>query len=193
MALAIVWCLARAYPDSTKSSCATKMGGTYLILLHQFPQTARSAADVFLFGANVTSWKVSNGSEVLYLRDDSGLDGVNPIRQAHVVCVHLSVSLLLFSGGIPICWPRFPTAPPLEEDVDVPNHGFADAFLWDILETVRLCIMPFETMLTRERVSLQNPNRLCASNCAARQPAVHCGTTRSSLSIVCCWALDSWG
>jgi len=42
----------------------------------------RSCAGVYLHGANVTSWRISNGSEVLFLRPDTPLDGIRPIRHA---------------------------------------------------------------------------------------------------------------
>ena len=40
----------------------------------------RSSCGIYLLGANVTSWALANGSEVLYVRDDSEFDGVTPIR-----------------------------------------------------------------------------------------------------------------
>jgi hypothetical protein len=47
--------------------------------------TLRSRAGVYLHGANVTSWIISNGSDVLFVRPDTPLDGVKPIRCA---CAH---------------------------------------------------------------------------------------------------------
>ncbi len=43
---------------------------------------ARSEAGVYLHGANVTTWTISNGSDVLFVRPDTPLDGVKPIRRA---------------------------------------------------------------------------------------------------------------
>ena len=41
---------------------------------------ARSIASVYPFGANVMSWKLKNGSEVLYARPDDGPDQFNGVR-----------------------------------------------------------------------------------------------------------------
>ncbi len=37
---------------------------------------------MYLHGANVTTWTISNGSDVLFVRPDTPLDGVKPIRRA---------------------------------------------------------------------------------------------------------------
>ena len=46
-------------------------------------------AQVYLFGACVTSWKQNSGDEVLFIRPDAKFDGSKPI-----------------SGGIPHCFPQ---------------------------------------------------------------------------------------
>jgi len=48
-----------------------------------------SSAEVYLFGACVTSWKQPSGDEILYVRPDAVFDKSKPI-----------------SGGIPICFPQ---------------------------------------------------------------------------------------
>ena len=48
-----------------------------------------AAAEIYLFGACVTSWKQPSGNEVLYMRPDAVFDKSKPI-----------------SGGIPICFPQ---------------------------------------------------------------------------------------
>lgn len=49
-----------------------------------------SAAQVYLFGGAVISWKMASGDEVLYTRPDAKFDKSKPI-----------------SGGIPHCFPQF--------------------------------------------------------------------------------------
>ena len=48
-----------------------------------------SMAEVYLFGACVTSWKQPTGDEILYMRPDAVFDKSKPI-----------------AGGIPICFPQ---------------------------------------------------------------------------------------
>jgi glucose-6-phosphate 1-epimerase len=48
-----------------------------------------SSAEVYLFGACITSWKQPSGDEILYVRPDAVFTGVKPI-----------------SGGIPHCFPQ---------------------------------------------------------------------------------------
>ncbi|CAD7702986.1 unnamed protein product [Ostreobium quekettii] len=60
-----------------------------------------SSAEVYLFGACVTSWKQSSGDEVLFVRPDAKFDKSKPI-----------------SGGIPICFPQFGPG-------KIQQHGFA--------------------------------------------------------------------
>ncbi|KAK3281166.1 hypothetical protein CYMTET_11027 [Cymbomonas tetramitiformis] len=79
-----------------------------------------SVAEVYLFGANVTSFRTPNGAEVLYVRPDAAFDGVKPI-----------------SGGIPICFPQFgpggdspgalPAVPAMQQ------HGFARNLAWEVV------------------------------------------------------------
>ncbi|XP_072968858.1 putative glucose-6-phosphate 1-epimerase [Typha angustifolia] len=67
-----------------------------------------SEAEIYLFGACVTSWKVSNGKDLLFVRPDAVFNGKKPI-----------------SGGIPHCFPQFgPGA--------MQQHGFARNMNWSI-------------------------------------------------------------
>ncbi|KAF9626114.1 hypothetical protein IFM89_030961 [Coptis chinensis] len=49
-----------------------------------------SEAEIYLFGDCVTSWKVANGKDLLFVRPNAIFDGKKPI-----------------SGGIPHCFPQF--------------------------------------------------------------------------------------
>ncbi|KAK3242333.1 hypothetical protein CYMTET_47952 [Cymbomonas tetramitiformis] len=70
-----------------------------------------SSAEVYLYGACVTSWTQPHGSEVLFMRPDAVFDGEKPI-----------------SGGIPLCFPQF--GPGVMQ-----QHGFARNSMWDIIST----------------------------------------------------------
>lgn len=89
--------------------------------------TNGASAEIYRYGATVTSWKVS-GEEKLFLSSKSHLDGSKPIR-----------------GGIPICWPIFgppPKAekvaadPGLEAHSKLSQHGFARNQVWKFDEVV---------------------------------------------------------
>jgi len=83
-----------------------------------------SSAEVYLYGATVTSWKVA-GKERLFLSQKAALDGSKAIR-----------------GGIPVCWPIF--GPPPKVDLDesltahskLAQHGFARTSIWKFGETL---------------------------------------------------------
>mmetsp|Transcript_17855 Transcript_17855/g.24704 ORF Transcript_17855/g.24704 Transcript_17855/m.24704 type:complete len:490 (+) Transcript_17855:64-1533(+) len=87
-------------------------------LLHE----SGSSAEVYLFGANVTSWRLPDASEVLYLRQDKNISYDEPI-----------------SGGIPICFPQFgeggdsPGALPRHPAMQ--RHGFARNCEWELTAT----------------------------------------------------------
>uniref|UniRef100_A0A1D1Z348 glucose-6-phosphate 1-epimerase n=1 Tax=Anthurium amnicola TaxID=1678845 RepID=A0A1D1Z348_9ARAE len=67
-----------------------------------------SEADIYLFGACITSWKVPNGKDLLFVRPDAAFDKKKPI-----------------SGGIPHCFPQFGPGP-------MQQHGFARNMDWSI-------------------------------------------------------------
>ncbi|RRT75041.1 hypothetical protein B296_00011047 [Ensete ventricosum] len=64
--------------------------------LPAFPswQSLCSEAEIYLFGGCITSWKVSNGKDLLFVRPDAVFNGKKPI-----------------SGGIPHCFPQFGPGP----------------------------------------------------------------------------------
>ena len=70
-----------------------------------------STAEVYLFGATVTSWTQPSGDEVLYVRPDAVFDKSKPI-----------------GGGAPLCFPQFgPGA--------MQQHGFARNCDWEVIGT----------------------------------------------------------
>ncbi|CAH1763908.1 3632_t:CDS:2 [Entrophospora sp. SA101] len=74
-----------------------------------------SSAEVYYYGANVTSWKY-DGKERLFLSKKSKLDGTRAIR-----------------GGIPLVFPQFGKASdPSAETAALPQHGFARTSNWDL-------------------------------------------------------------
>jgi len=71
---------------------------------------------VHLFGATVTSWKLANGEEQLFLSEKAHLDGSKPIR-----------------GGIPLVFPVFGPPPKDHPTSSLPQHGFARSAFWEFL------------------------------------------------------------
>ncbi|KAJ2898834.1 hypothetical protein GGI21_000693 [Coemansia aciculifera] len=67
-----------------------------------------SSAEVYLYGATVTSWKCG-GKERLFVSKQAKLDGSKPVR-----------------GGIPLVFPQFGPG-------DLPQHGFARTRVWTLL------------------------------------------------------------
>ncbi|KAF6166681.1 hypothetical protein GIB67_005543, partial [Kingdonia uniflora] len=67
-----------------------------------------SEAEIYLFGACVTSWKASSGKDLLFVRPDAVFNGHKPI-----------------SGGIPHCFPQFGPG-------KIQQHGFARNVNWAI-------------------------------------------------------------
>ncbi|XP_074587315.1 putative glucose-6-phosphate 1-epimerase isoform X2 [Curcuma longa] len=70
-----------------------------------------SEAEIYLFGACVTSWKVPSGKDLLFVRPDAVFNGQKPI-----------------SGGIPHCFPQFGPGP-------IQQHGFARNMTWSITDS----------------------------------------------------------
>ncbi|EYU37315.1 hypothetical protein ABFS82_10G138500 [Erythranthe guttata] len=68
-----------------------------------------SSAEVYFYGAHVTSWKNEHGEELLFVSSKALFKPPKPIR-----------------GGIPICFPQFSNNGPLEA------HGFARNRFWSI-------------------------------------------------------------
>ncbi|KAL5362075.1 galactose mutarotase-like domain-containing protein [Aspergillus floccosus] len=71
---------------------------------------------VHLYGATVTSWKLANGKEQLFLSQKAHLDGSKPIR-----------------GGIPVVFPVFGPPPQNHATSALPQHGFARNSTWEFL------------------------------------------------------------
>lgn len=71
-------------------------------------KTPVASAEIYLFGANLTSWIV-NGQERIFLSKKSCLDGTRSI-----------------TGGIPIVFPQFKH----KVSEDLPFHGFAQSTIW---------------------------------------------------------------
>lgn len=70
-----------------------------------------SEADVYLYGGCITSWRLANGKDVLFVRPDAVFNKKKPI-----------------SGGIPHCFPQFGPGP-------IQQHGFARNVDWSILDS----------------------------------------------------------
>ncbi|KAJ3678397.1 hypothetical protein LUZ60_002200 [Juncus effusus] len=68
-------------------------------------------AEVYLYGAQVTSWKNERGEEYLFMSNKAIFKPPKPIR-----------------GGIPVCFPQFGTYGHLEQ------HGFARNKMWKVEE-----------------------------------------------------------
>ncbi|KAF5725957.1 Galactose mutarotase-like superfamily protein isoform 1 [Tripterygium wilfordii] len=68
-----------------------------------------SSAEVYLYGAHVTSWKNDHGEELLFVSSKAIFKPPKPIR-----------------GGIPICFPQFSNLGTLEP------HGFARNRFWTL-------------------------------------------------------------
>ncbi|KAL5752644.1 hypothetical protein ACOSQ2_023151 [Xanthoceras sorbifolium] len=73
-----------------------------------------SEAEIYQFGGCVTSWKVSNGKNLLFVRPDAVFNKKKPI-----------------SGGIPHCFPQF--GPGLMQ-----QHGFARNMDWSVVNSENL-------------------------------------------------------
>jgi glucose-6-phosphate 1-epimerase len=69
-----------------------------------------ATAEIYLHGAQVTSWRPAGGDEQLYLSRAAGFGDGSPIR-----------------GGIPVCFPQFSGMGPL------PKHGFARSMTWEYM------------------------------------------------------------
>ena len=77
---------------------------------------SHDSVTVHLYGATVTSWKTSNGTEQLFLSEKAVLDGSKAIR-----------------GGIPVVFPVFGPPPKDHATSALHKHGFARTSLWEYL------------------------------------------------------------
>jgi glucose-6-phosphate 1-epimerase len=78
--------------------------------------TSLGNAEIYLYGAQVTSWKPGGFDEVLFVSEKSNWQQGKAIR-----------------GGIPICFPWFRGKP---DDPKAPIHGFARTKEWE-LDSIR--------------------------------------------------------
>jgi glucose-6-phosphate 1-epimerase len=74
---------------------------------------ADSSAELYLFGATLTSWCVPEFGELLFLSPTADLTGASAIR-----------------GGVPLVFPQFSKG-----DNALPSHGFARISHWSVLAT----------------------------------------------------------
>jgi glucose-6-phosphate 1-epimerase len=82
---------------------------------------SRDSVTIHLYGATVTSWKLSNGVEQIFLSESAHLDGSKPIR-----------------GGIPLVFPVFGPPPKVGHATSkLPQHGFARNNYWEFLGSSR--------------------------------------------------------
>jgi glucose-6-phosphate 1-epimerase len=74
--------------------------------------TPAAAAEVYLHGAQVTSWKPANSEEVIFLSEHSRWEDGRAIR-----------------GGVPICYPWFRAK---ADNPQAPAHGFVRTREWQL-------------------------------------------------------------
>lgn len=75
-------------------------------------ETKLCRAEVYLYGAQVTSWMPADFDEVLFVSKQSHWEFGKPIR-----------------GGIPVCFPWFRAKP---DDPKAPMHGLVRTKVWDV-------------------------------------------------------------
>src|SRR5579871_5571012 len=75
-------------------------------------RTAIASGDIYLYGAQLTSWKPAGSGEVLFLSAKSHWEEGRAIR-----------------GGIPICFPWFRAK---ADDAKAPAHGFVRTKEWNL-------------------------------------------------------------
>lgn len=80
-------------------------------------ETGLCRAEVYLYGAQVTSWKPAGSDEVIFVSEKSHWESGKAIR-----------------GGIPVCFPWFRAKP---DDAQAPTHGFVRTEEWE-LKSIRL-------------------------------------------------------
>ncbi|KAL9341103.1 hypothetical protein Peur_067322 [Populus x canadensis] len=85
-----------------------------------------SEAEIYLFGGCLTSWKVPNGKDLLFVRPDAVFNKKKPI-----------------SGGVPHCFPQFgPGA--------IQQHGFARNLDWSVVDSDNVDGNPVVTLLLKD-------------------------------------------
>src|SRR5579863_467718 len=79
-------------------------------------ETRSATAEIYLYGAQVTSWKPAGADEVLFLSEKSYWEAGRAIR-----------------GGIPVCFPWFRGK---ADDPHAPSHGFVRTRSWQLYSIV---------------------------------------------------------
>ena len=79
--------------------------------------TPAATAEIYLHGAQVTSWRPAGGEEVIFLSGQSQWEPGRAIR-----------------GGIPVCFPWFRNK---ADDPKAPSHGFARTKAWQLDSVTR--------------------------------------------------------
>ena len=78
--------------------------------------TPKASAEIYLHGAQITSWKQPGQEEVLFLSTQSRFEEGKAIR-----------------GGIPVCFPWFRDSPRAKaDDPKAPAHGFVRTKAWNL-------------------------------------------------------------
>lgn len=93
-------------------------------------ETKLCKAEVYLYGAQVTSWKPAGSDEVIFVSAKSHWERGKPIR-----------------GGIPVCFPWFRAKP---DDPNAPMHGFVRTKEWKVESTRREADESFSLLLSTE-------------------------------------------
>ena len=107
-------------------------GGLPKILI----ETRSATAEIYLYGAQVTSWKPTGADEVLFVSEKSYWEAGRAIR-----------------GGIPVCFPWFRAK---ADDPHAPSHGFVRTKEWHLEsisqgvgDSVRVCLSTMSDESTR--------------------------------------------
>jgi len=93
-------------------------------------ETKLCRAEVYLYGAQVTSWKPAGGDEVIFVSGKSHWERGKAIR-----------------GGIPVCFPWFRAKP---DDPNAPMHGFVRTKEWKVDSTRREADDSFSLLLSTQ-------------------------------------------
>lgn len=91
-----------------KAQLLSGNGGLELVQI----ETGSAKAEIYLHGAQITSWQPAGIEEVLFLSDKSSWQEGKAIR-----------------GGIPVCFPWFRAKP---DDSQAPSHGFVRTKEWQL-------------------------------------------------------------
>lgn len=93
-------------------------------------ETKLCKAEVYLYGAQVTSWKPAGCDEVIFVSANSHREQGKAIR-----------------GGIPVCFPWFRAKP---DDPQAPMHGFVRTKKWNVESTRHEADDSFSLLLSTE-------------------------------------------